>query len=264
MTYTHPVKPTILITDDPFTMASANLLLATDWRFQVVEKATTFDQWISQSSTSNTNSHILILAQEEINDSDLRKVQESAFKGKTVLLTGKRNLHSLRRIPAGTLNGVLVRQEIGYSLGWALDYACQGYWVTTPAALSWLPSQERAYFDSLMVLSQPAHPYDLTPRQEEAFWLGIILRLDHRTMAEELAITEGSSYGLISALYRRLDIDMLLRGESNLNEFIPQQEVLSDTYEKIQAEVKQSGTTHVRDKAELVFHLLTHPEIVER
>jgi hypothetical protein len=101
-------------------------------------------------------------------------------------------------------------------------------------------------------------------RQEEVFWLGIILQLDHRTIAEELSITEGSSYGLISGLYRRLDIDTLLRGESSLREFIPEQNLLQETCEKIREEVKTSGTTHCRDKSELVFHLLTHPEIIER
>jgi hypothetical protein len=155
--------PTILIADDPYTMAAVNLLLATDWRFQVVEKESSLDRWRNRTPRHTSSKSVLVLASDAIHSEGIQKICESQFIGKTLLLTGRRRLSLLRQIPPNLVNGILVKQEIGYCLGWALDYACQGFWVTTPSVQSVMPSLRRVVSDPVIVLAQPKHPYDLTP-----------------------------------------------------------------------------------------------------
>jgi DNA-binding NarL/FixJ family response regulator len=255
-----PATPVILITEDPYTMAAVNRLLATDWRFQVAEKHTSLTQCLAHTRM-RAGDGLIVIETDQPGDKHLERLRGKGFRGEIVLLTQGLSLRAFRGFHLETVNGVLIKKEIGYCLGWALDYCRQGYWVMSPGVSNWTASQPPSPRHKLMILSQPDHQYGLTPRQQEAFWLGIILGLDHRTMAEELSITEGSSYGLISAIYRRLDIDNLLRGESELEKFIPEEQTLASTCKEIQKEVRKTGSTHIRDKAELVFHLFTHPEI---
>jgi DNA-binding NarL/FixJ family response regulator len=257
----------IVCSEDPFVKISIHHLLAMDWRTQVInvssEPLTLFDQ---KSGTNHADILVLdVNSEQQIRSLDQVKQNSSKAipaKMMVIITNHTRNIDTFLLMDP-LIRGVLIKDEINFGLAWALDFAQRGYWVMSPSIQNEMHTRRVPIPNKSMVLRCSPSICGFSPRQIEAIWLGIVMGLDRRIIAREMDITEGTSYGLISAVYRRIGIDELLLGEADLEEYIPEQNTIRSALTSAQSQVLVSGSTHIKDKSELVFHLLTCPEIVE-
>ena len=253
----------VIISDEPYTNLSMHLLLAKDWRTRVSKKYATVQAALNQKNIVRNADFILCNLTP---DNDLRYNPDPLrmFPNQKVILL----INSLIKLKPSilmvdNLAGVLDRNEINLGLAWAVDFANQGYFVTTPRPNEVLNIKRRITTKELIILSNFGYSMPFSRRQKEAIIMNIILGLDHRKTAKEMGITQGSSYGLISSIYQRMEIDGLLKREFSIDEFIPGQKLISEKVENLCDSVKKNGSTHISEKLDLVFHILTCPEIIK-
>jgi hypothetical protein len=252
----------IIISDDPYHTLSMHLLLAKDWRTRVLSIFACPESVFREKSYARYADLILWnLATNENFKNSLQSIKLIPNQ-KILLLTNNLIKHNSNILINSNLAGVLDRKEINLSLAWAADYAHRGHFVTTPRTYEMLDIRRRIKTEDMIVLSNRDYPIPFSKRQREAIVMNIILGLDHRKTSKELGITPGSSYGLISSIYKRMEIDRLLRQENSIEEYIPRQQFITEKVNKLREDVKKHGTTHVSEKLDLVFHILTCPEIV--
>ena len=262
--FSNKIRVTIM-SGDPFVRMSIHKLLATDWRTQVLNICSDPGS-LSKTQSTIKQADFLVL---DINPEDQslyttylkRHGDKNWFFKNTVIITNQAQTFDKSLFTSHQVRGILIKNEIMFGLAWALDFAHRGYWVMSPGIENELVYRNIPLPHNHMVLRSDPSLYCFSPRQLEAIWLGIILGLDRRIIAREMDITEGTSYGLISAVYRRLGVDELLNGEAELEDYIPEQGTIKNALASAQSQVLASGSTHIRDKSELVFHLLTCPDL---
>ena len=263
--FSDKIRVTIM-SGDPFVLMSIHKLLATDWRTQVINICTN-PASLSKTQTTLKPADFLVLdINPELQSLYITYLKNHSDKNwafnNTLIITDQAQAIDKSVFTSRQVKGVLIKNEIMFGLAWALDFAQRGYWVMSPGIENELVYRKIPVPHKHIVLQSDPSFYCFSPRQLEAIWLGIILGLDRRIIAREMDITEGTSYGLISAVYRRLGVDELLNGEAELEDYIPEQGTIKNALASAQSQVLISGSTHIRDKSELVFHLLTCPDLI--
>ncbi len=166
---------------------------------------------------------------------------------------------ALKRFLPPHCMGYLLKGEIGHSLAWAAALAGTGEWVVTPGV-------QEAIFRAGMVLpgkgvvldgSKPAA--GLTGRELEAARMAFLFSLERRDLADELNISKDWSYGLVSAVYKKLGLDELLGGEIDPATYLGNSELILSHLRGIVSQLR--GSPKARDIETLAFHVFTLPEI---
>jgi len=157
--------------------------------------------------------------------------------------------------------GIMLKKEIGFCFAWALDYVNKDSWVMTPSMERFFIRHSIRPPKNRIVLSNQNFLLPLSDRQKEAVILNNIFGLDHQTLASTMGITKGSSYGLISSIYEKLEIGKILIGENDIHDYIPSHSNIELAVQNICAKVKDNGSRKINQKNELVFHIVTCPQI---
>jgi DNA-binding NarL/FixJ family response regulator len=177
-----------------------------------------------------------------------------------VLCTGvKPDQRVLERLTAPYFCGYLIKDEISYSLAWAIALAMQGKWVITDGIQALSASSGCPLPVPCVVLDGRNTTRHLTRRQAEAARLAFLFSMERRELADELGIVEDWGFGLVSAVYEKLGVKDILVDEQVLNQYFGDQELILGYVRQIKQDAK--GSFKARDIETLAFHMLTMPEI---
>lgn len=257
----------VIVEDDPFARNWMALLAARDWRTRLAgEVSRPLDVLpILQNKTMRVD--LLLMDTDIPGGEDWITPILGAISGlkrpPAILCTGIRpNPYVLGRLAHPAFVGYILKDEIGFSLAWAVSLAMSGKWVITESI--------RAMSLSLGIpLPRPCVMLDgrrtaqqwLTHRQADVARLAFLFSMERRELADELGIVEDWGYGLVSQIYEHLGVKEILRDDATLKDYFAGQELLTAQILKIRSETNGSLKAHALET--LAFHLITMPEIVE-
>ena len=201
----------LIVEDDVYARSMMELLLRRDWRINVSDEVETPSQLVSLfldkdgKSKKKKNKIDLVLIDTDIPDDHhwirealdtLRKYQPAA----KVLFTGiKPQREILKELMSDPkFAGYLLKDEIRYSLSWAVSLTCDYSMVITPGIRSLMTSLGiQPLPDSVVV--DGTHPLaKLTHHELDIARLAILFSMERRVLADDLGIADDSSFTLIS------------------------------------------------------------------
>jgi hypothetical protein len=179
-----------------------------------------------------------------------------------ILCTGlKPNAEILRRLVHPSFAGYLLKDEIRYSLAWAISAAVNGRRVITNSILDLAFSigfsipRPCAVVDGLKIIGDPSE------RHEHVGRLAFLFSMERGEMADEFGVGEDYIYQLISRAYKNLGVEEVLSNPAILKEYFGQSRLIIAQIERIKKASKSS--VKAKSKETIAFHMLTRPEITE-
>ena len=252
-----------IVEDDPFARNWMTLLAARDWRTRVVIEADRPMKLKTALAKKSTQIDLVIMDTDIPGDADwLSTIQEvlAPLKRKPkVLCTGVQpNQRVLERLDKPLFTGYLVKQEISYSIAWAIALAMQNTWVITDGIQALASAVGFVFPSPCVVMDGRNTTQHLTRRQAEAARLAFLFSMERRELADELGIVEDWGFGLVSAVYDKLGVKDILNDDQTLDQYFGNQELILGYVNQIKQDAK--GSIKARDMETLAFHIITMPE----
>lgn len=257
----------VILEDDPFARNWMALLAARDWRTRLAGE---LDQplKIIPLLHQKANRVDLILMDTDIPGGDDWLPQIiGAISGMShppaILCTGiKANPTVLSRLSHPAFVGYILKDEISYSLAWAIDTALSGKWVLTEGVRS-LASAIRFPIPCPCVVldGRKTLQSTLSRHQADVSRLAFLFSMERRELADELGVVEDWGYGLVSQVYEQLGVKDVLNDEEIMNSYFANQPLILAHIQRIRSAGRAS--VKAQDLETLAFHIITMPEIVE-
>jgi DNA-binding NarL/FixJ family response regulator len=270
----------LLVEDDFYARHWMEMLLRRDWRTRVVDVVKSPLELAETLKEINKHSeHVdLVLIDTDIPQQDdwladaLRVLADRA-PGIKVLLTGVApERHIARMLGRSNVVGYVLKDEIRYTLAWAVSLSVECPIVITRSILQAVDGTNPLPRGTL-ILDGCNSIANFTRREAEAARLAFMFSMERREMADELKITEDYSYGLVSSLYEKMGLNDILSGEVGYEQYFGNDPVIKRHLQQAietlrQVEARPDGSARgksrkIKDKETLAFHLLTLPEIEE-
>jgi hypothetical protein len=180
-----------------------------------------------------------------------------------ILCTGIRaNPDVLARLAHPSFVGYILKNEISYSLAWAIDIALSGKWVLTEGVRSLAAAMRFPIPRPCVVLDgRKTLQSTLSKRQSDVSRLAFLFSMERRELADELGVVEDWGYGLVSQIYEQLGVKDILNDDEIMNSYFANQPLILAHIQKIRSAEKASVKAH--DLETLAFHIITMPEMVE-
>lgn len=253
-----------LYSEDSYALNWMSLLVVRDWRTRVVIEATSAPQFMTELEQEHQYIDVIVLDLDlisnfyqiasQINDYS----QSSRQKPKVIGLSSGPYPTFFKEIQAELIAGILLKNEISMSLGWAISFAAEGSQVYSPQAIDIAWKANFPIEKSKLVLHSRSYP-GLTDRQSEIARLAIIFSIGRRDLADELKISDQWSYGVVSELYDQLGLGEILDETQQFKSILESDKVIKAHIDEI---LEDLGTSKkARDLETLAFHLLTMPVI---
>ena len=257
----------IILEDDPFSRNWMALLAARDWRTRLAGE---FDQplkIVSFLHQKATDVDLIVMDTDIPGGEDWIPQILGAISGMkhppAILCTGIRpNPEVLGRISNPCFVGYILKNEISYSLAWAIDIALSGKWVITEGVRS-LASALRFPLPRPCVVLDGRRTLQstLSRHQADVSRLAFLFSMERRELADELGVVEDWGYGLVSQIYEQLGIKDILNDEEVVDSYFANEPLILSHIHKIRSTGISSVKTH--DLETLAFHIITMPEMVE-
>jgi DNA-binding NarL/FixJ family response regulator len=257
----------LILEDDPFARNWMALLAARDWRTRLAGE---FDQplkiipFLHQKAT---NVDLILMDTDIPGGEDWLPQVLGAISGlkhpPAILCTGIRaNPDVLVRMIHPSFVGYILKNEINYSIAWAIDYAMSGKWVITEGVRT-LASELGYPLPRPCVLLDGRNSLQSTLSQHQAdvSRLAFLFSMERHDLADELGVVDDWGYGLVSQIYEQLGIKDILSDEDILDSYFGNEPLILSHIEKIRSSGKPSVKAHELET--LAFHIITMPEMVE-
>ena len=255
-----------IVEDDPFARNWMALLAARDWRTRLAGE---FDAplKIIPLLHKKTSYIDLILLDTDIpgGESWIPQIL-GAISGMqhppAILCTGiQADPNVLSRMAHPCFAGYILKNEISYSLAWAIDIALSGKWVVTEGVRSLASAIRFPLPHPCVVLDgRKTLQSTLSKHQADVSRLAFLFSMERRELADELGIVEDWGYGLVSQIYEQLGVKDILNDDESLQSYFGNEPLILSHIDKIRAAGKNSAKAH--DLETLAFHIITMPEIV--
>jgi len=256
----------VILEDDPFARNWMVLVGVRDWRTRVVGEINEPSQLISILNDKSTRKDLLIM------DTDIpggenwipriiNTIKEIKENPK-VLCTGiNPNPRVLSQLTHPAFAGYIIKDEINYSLAWAVSFAIEGKWVITDSiqelasSIGFLIPKPCVVLDGRNVIGF------LDERKANVARLALLFSIERRELADELCIGTDWSYQMVSQVYKELGIWNLLEDEDILQDYFGDNKIMFSYIRRIQKELREKKKP--KDMETLAFHMITMPEIWE-
>ena len=256
-----------IIEDDPFARNWMALLAARDWRTRLAGE---FDEPLKIIPLLHKKASYLDLI---LMDTDIPGGEDwipeilGAVSGlahpPVILCTGIRpNPTVLGHLSHPCFVGYILKDEINYSVAWAIDIALSGKWVVTEGVRS-LASATRFPLPHPCVVmdGRKSLQSTLSRRQADVSRLAFLFSMERHELADELGIVEDWGYGLVSQIYNQLGVKDVINDDEMRQSYFADQPLILAHIEKIHSAGKNSVKAH--DLETLAFHIITMPEMVD-
>lgn len=262
----------LIVEDDPFAENWIALLLARDWRTRVVGEASSLEDMTAiTKSLTEPPDLILFSAGLLTRPFDPRAArlrnELSRLPGSPLVMLVGRSAAEIAALHAAEIReadfpgfcGLILKKEIRYALGWAISLADKNQWVITPGMETYIRGLGK--LPRTLVLDGRKTIHDLTEHEAEVARLALIFSMERRELSDEIKITADWSYGLVSAIYRKLGMEEIMSGEVDPVDYLGKQFAENPRFKDV---LKQAGTSRKKNDLEtLAFHILCMPEIRE-
>jgi DNA-binding NarL/FixJ family response regulator len=255
-----------VIAEDLFARNWISLLLVRDWRTRLVGDAGSLERVVD--GLKNAAGRIdLILIDTEISHNEpwmapLLDALHSFAPSARVLLTGlKPDERLLRQSMEAQFTGYILKDEICHSLVWACVLGAEGKWVITPGLQPLVGRMGLHLRRDSVMLDGRRTLSTLTDREIAVVRQAILFSVERYDLADELAISQDWTYGLVSGLYKKLGLEEILSGEVDPSIYLGQNRLVLDHVKGILERFK--GSKKAVELESLAFHLITTPEIEE-
>lgn len=256
----------VVIEDDPFARNWMVLLAVRDWRTRVIGEAD-HPAKLAQYLNDPISPVDIVIMDTDIPGGDnwIPRILEQISKHKNpprILCTGiNPNKAVLRELNYPAFTGYILKEEIGYSLAWAISLAMEGNWVITDSVQSLAFSENILLPRPCLVLEGSTRIGNLTQRQADVAKLAFLFSIERRELADELGVGEDWGYQLVSAVYENLGIKDILTDDALVHEYFGSSDLILSFINRIRSEAKGSGKS--KDMETLAFHVITMPAIKE-
>lgn len=279
----------VLVEDDFYSRHLMEMLLRRDWRTRILKQVgNPVDLCAALADLDEHNEKVhLILIDTDIPQnetwlpealkklSDYNTSQEEEFKSSkykyippVILFTGVNpNPHIMNLANHPGFAGYILKEEVRYSLAWAATLAVEGHTVITPGVQKFFGNFKRG----TLIIDGRNPVANFSERDTEAARLAFMFSMERRDLADELRISEDYSYGLVSSLYNKMGLNIVLGREVEPEEYFGNHPAVMghlhqifQALEKLEARkgaTKKSKSKKTIDKETLAFHLLTMPDI---
>lgn len=281
----------LLVEDDFYARHMLELLLRRDWRTRVVGEANApadVARVLSEIHDDELTVDLILLDTDIPHDPNwLTETLNNLVKHaphKPILFIGMApNSRVAKLFTQPYFAGYILKNEIRYSLAWAVSLAAEGHMVTTPGARNLLENV-RPLPTGALILDGRNLIAAFSKLNAERARLALIFSMERQEIADELKKDDEYSYGIVSALFDAIGLNDVLLGEVQPEEYFGTHPVVlrhvNHAIEAIKkAEVKALDKSQkadgpkrrgkpakvkmakVKEKESLAFHLLTLPEI---
>lgn len=256
----------VIVEDDPFARNWMVLVAVRDWRTRVVGEVDEPSKLIPLLEDPHNPIDFIVLDTDIPGGEDwiprILELISSKKKPPKILCTGIRpNKAVLRELNNPAFAGYILKEEVGYSLAWAISLAADGTWVITDGVQS-LASAEHIHLPTPCMVLEGRHRIEgLTQRQADVAKLAFLFSIERRELADELGVGEDWGYQLVSAVYENLGIKDFLSDDELIQEYFGHSDLILSYIKRIRSEAKTSGKS--KDMETLAFHVITMPEIKE-
>jgi DNA-binding NarL/FixJ family response regulator len=256
-----------IVEDDPFARNWMALLAARDWRTRLAGEVDEPQKIIPLLHQNASNVDLILVDTDIPGGEDWIPQILGAISGMkhppAILCTGIRaNPDVLSRMTHPSFVGYILKNEISFSLAWAIDIAMTGKWVITEGIRALAAAMRFPLPHPCVVLDgRKTLQSTLSKHQADVSRLAFLFSMERRELADELGIVEDWSYGLVSQIYAQLGVKDILSDEAEMQSYFGDQPLILSHIEKIRAAGKNSVKAH--DLETLAFHLITMPEMVD-
>jgi DNA-binding NarL/FixJ family response regulator len=254
----------VIVEDDPFARNWMVLLAVRDWRTRVIGEVSDPARLVPFLTDPISPADFILLDTDIPGGEDwipriIDIIAQQSHQPK-ILCTGIRpNPEVLRQLHNPAFCGYILKEEIGYSMAWAISLAIDGTWVITDGVQA-LAAQEHFTLPAGCLVLEGRHRIQgLSQRQADVAKLAFLFSIERRELADELGVGEDWGYQLVSAVYQNLGIKDILSDDSLVQEYFGGSELLLSFVERIRDEAKGSGKS--KDMETLAFHVITMPEV---
>jgi DNA-binding NarL/FixJ family response regulator len=256
-----------IVEDDPFARNWMALLAARDWRTRLAGEFDAPLKVIPLLHQKASNVDLVLMDTDIPGGGNWLLEILGAISGMqhppAILCTG---IHAdsqvLSRLAYPQFLGYILKNEIGFSLAWAIDIALRGKWVITEGVQSLAADIHYPLPHPCVVLDgRKTLQSTLTKHQAEVSRLAFLFSMERRELADELGIVEDWSYGLVSQIYEQLGVKDIIDDSDALESYFGDQPLIMAHVKKIREARNRSFKAH--DLETLAFHLITMPEMVE-
>ncbi|OGO60302.1 MAG: hypothetical protein A2032_02640 [Chloroflexi bacterium RBG_19FT_COMBO_49_13] len=257
----------IILEDDPFARNWMALLAARDWRTRLAGE---FDEPLKiipflHQKASNVD---LIIMDTDIPGGEdwiphILGVVSGMKRPPAILCTGiNANPDVLGRMSHPGFVGYILKNEINYSLAWAIDIALSGKWVVTEGVRSLASSMRFPLPRPCVVLDgRKTLQSTMSKHQADVSRLAFLFSMERRELADELGVVEDWGYGLVSQIYELLGVKDILNENEAMDSYFGNTPLIRSHIEKIRSAGKVS--VKAQDMETLAFHIITMPEMAE-
>lgn len=257
-----------IVEDDPFARNWMALVAARDWRTRVVGDVSRLDKLPNLFKDHHKNQLAIDLIVLDIDIPggenlipDVLKMATALPKAPKILCTGIcASAHVLRQLNHPYFVGYILKEEICYSIAWAISLAIEGNWVVTDSVHSLASSIGFQLPMPCLILDGRRTASHLPERQAHIARLAFIFSMERRELADELGVGDWS-YGLVSEIYDVLGVRDILTDEKLVHDYFGDSKLILSYIRRIKEETRDS--LKARDMETLAFHMITMPEIRE-
>ncbi|MEW5872017.1 MAG: hypothetical protein AB1894_22300 [Chloroflexota bacterium] len=256
----------VVVEDDPFARNWMVLVTARDWRTRVVGEANHPLELIPMLKDEVFGVDFVIMDTDIPDGEDwIPRVLEAIapFKKQPMILcTGIRpNPRVLSQLTHPAFQGYILKDEIRYSLAWAISKAINRKWVITDGIQALAASIGFEIPKPCVVLDGRNVIGYLSERQADVARLAFLFSMERGELADELGVGEDWGFQLVSATYKSLGLEDVLTDDTLMMDYFGEHDLILDQVERIRSERK--GSKKSKGMETLAFHMMTMPEIKE-
>lgn len=261
----------VIVEDDFYSRNMMELLLRRDWRTRVaaeVDSPNELSNLLKEFEQHHEQVNLVLI------DTDiprnqrwlpnvLKVIQQTSFQPAILFTSAIPDPTVIRMLEQPNVVGYVLKDEIRYSLAWAIWLANQQRRVVTTGvhALMETPSLLR---EDLLILDGRQSIAALSEIDQRRSRMVFIFSMERHELADEESISDEYSNGVVSDLYEKIGLNDLLstKNQTELPDYFGDHPAVLRHLEAALKTLETTGAKKVRDKETLAFHLLTLPEIL--
>lgn len=249
----------LIVEDDPFALNWMALLLARDWRTCVVGETTSLEGVRAALNREGEKPNFILLNANLLTGAHEWEKLAALAGSLPVLLVGKHAEGAAHINPFRGFCGYILKAEIRHAISWAVALSEPAQWVITPSVEAHI--RRASPPAHVLVMDGRKSIHQLTEHEAEVARMALIFSMERRELSDEIKISEDWSYGLVSAIYRKLGLEEILSGEVSPTEYLGKAFAENPRFQEI---LHHAGRARKKNDLEtLAFHILCMPEIYE-
>ena len=260
----------LLAEDDFYARNWMEMLLRRDWRTKVsreVDSPAELSGALEDINEHNERVDLILIDTDIPHDvkwltEALHSLAKHSPKTAILFIGVAPNIQVAKLLTQSNFAGYVLKDEIRYSLAWAVSLAVEHHIVVTPGVCN-LFEKTSPLPPGTLILDGRVPIAAFSKRDAERARMAFIFSMERHEFADELGISEDYSYGVVSALFDKMGLDDVLEADAEPEQYFGNHPAVIAHLKHTLEHLKKSKSKKAKDKETLAFHLLTLPDISE-